>query len=130
MRGDCTTSSSGYSTWVGPIFFYTPASCTAPTTPTVTDIAAKTATFSWTSDAGNFDVKYGQRPTSAEQALTYNVTPSNSYGYSSYTTQTWGVKYPASQITGNVLTKVALYYDPSYNGSSTITIKVYPFITI
>ena len=125
VRGDCSSSSSGYSTWVGPIFFYTPVSCTAPTAPTVTEIAAKTATFSWTGDAGNYDVKYSQYPTNTEQELTYSVTQASNYGYNSATTQTWGVKYPASQITGNVLTKVGLHYNPSYNSSTTITIKVY-----
>ena len=124
VRGDCTGSDNGYSAWTDKVFFFTPLACQAPTAPMVDEITGKTATFSWTSNAGDYDVKYGQRPTSTEQGLTYNVTQTNYYGSSSASYRTWGVKYPAGQITGNVLTKVEFWYNPTYNYATEKTIQI------
>ncbi len=108
------------------VAFTTDVACHAPTSLSVTGITQTTANASWTSEAENFDVRYGHRPTAtAENWLTYGVTPiTSSYGSSSADTRTWGVKYRADEVTGNLLTQVR-YYETGYNSGGYTIINIY-----
>ena len=107
--------------------FFTREGCAAPTNLTVSNKTTSTATLNWNGDANSYDVRYGLYPTSTSSPtwLTYNVTCTSVSGYTTPVTTTRGVKYRADQITGNILSKVEFFDNPSYNTGGYVTIKVY-----
>lgn len=110
--------------WSSENWFVTEVACPVPTALNVSDITPFTATLGWTSNIGSYDVRYGEYPESTDQEwLTYNVTPTSSYGNSTSFTRTWGVMYPAEMVTGNCLTKIRLYENQYFTNN--ITIRVY-----
>ena len=112
--------------WSNEEYFVTDVPCSAPTDFEVYDVRATRATASWKGTTDSYDVRYGVFPNTsvAQEWLTYGVDYSDLYGSSSTLTRTWGTLYPASEVTGNVLTKVEFYEASGYN-TKDITIKVY-----
>ena len=95
--------------------------------PIPTDLAAtlsgNSATISWTGTASSYDVRYTEGINCSPYWLKYdNDTYIKNYGSSTEATWTWGVMYPASQITGNQLTKVAIYENNLNSGDITVNI--------
>lgn len=115
--------------WSSPVLFTTDA-LQVPENLNISDITPTTAIISWT---GNVQ--------STSYNLSYAVVPEGFGNDSSWlqydndeyktnfgtgtptTTNTWGVMFPGSMVTGNKLTKVA-FYETSYN-SADITISIY-----
>ena len=123
IRSNC--GGGDYSEWTNNVSFTTDIACHAPANLTANNITPFSALMNWNGNSGNYEVRYGLYPVStASTWLTYNVTPTNFYGSQSASTKTWGVMYPASQITGNYLTKVN-YYESNYNAGGTTVISVY-----
>lgn len=88
---------------------------------TISDINPTTATASWTGDAENYELRYA--PIDGSSLLQYDDdTYYTGIGNSSTMTWTWGVMYPADMVTGNVLTKVAVYETAANTGDITINI--------
>ena len=97
-------------------------------TPTPTKLAVipalTSATVTWTGLADSYDVRYGLLPEGAGVSwLQYdNGTLGFNLGGDTETTWTWGVMYPT--VTGNRLTKVSFYEDPTCIMSN-IIINIY-----
>ena len=93
----------------------------------ISNVGPSSAILSWTGVASNYDVRYGLLPVTGFGSgwLKYDDgTYSNSIGSSTASNRTWGVMYPASQVTGNKLTKVSFYENTTYNKND-ITVNIY-----
>lgn len=113
--------------WSDPVTFKTKN--VVPTDVTVTP-TSQTAIVSWTGGADSYELRYGVLPANAvvDQPSKWLKYDNGVYNTNYSTTSeeqelTWGVMYPGSQITGNVLTKVAVY-ENNRNGGD-ITVKIY-----
>lgn len=112
--------------WSDPLIFTTPNATPADIT---VDAASQTATVSWSSSANSYELRYGVIPEDAvvnqpAKWLQYDngVCTSNYTDKSEEVEHTWGVMYPGSQITGNTLTKVAVYENSFNTGDITVTV--------
>ena len=125
VRSNCGAG-NGTSEW-NTTDFETTAPCAEPYNLEVSDITPESATLSWEGLAAQYDVRYGLYEDGIldQDWLTYNVTPSSNYGSTTVYTRTRGVMYPASQVTGNVLTKIEFYDNLTYNTGGNIIIRVY-----
>ena len=100
----------------------------APTNLTVSDITSSSAVVSWEGSASSYDVRYGLVPESGDDTskwLRYDdddITNIIAQGFSLAET-TWGVMYPGSMVTGNKLTKIAIYETAS--NEETFTVNIY-----
>lgn len=100
--------------WSSSVTFTTEALRLPPTNLTVSDITASSALVSWEGSASSYDVRYGLIPESGDgtsEWLKYddeNITKISVQGFGLPET-TWGVMYPGSMVTGNKLTKIAIY---------------------
>jgi hypothetical protein len=99
-----------------------------PTNLAVSDITSSSAVVSWEGSASSYDVRYGLVSDSADgiqEWLKYdddNISNMSVQGFGLPET-TWGVMYPGSMVTGNKLTKVAIY-ETMYSIED-ITVNVY-----
>lgn len=113
--------------WSATTTFATESLYPAPTDLTISEVSSNSAIASWTgsAEATGYNLCYGlvSEDVGTPTWLQYD---NNSYksnlglGLNEYT---WGVKYPASMITGNKLTKVS-FYETSFNAAD-ITINIY-----
>ena len=105
-----------------------PEKCPAPENLTVSDITATSALVSWEGSANSYDVRYGLAPEGTvvtQEWLKYdddNITNMTAQGLNIPET-TWGVMYPGSMVTGNKLTKVAIY--ETAQNTEDITVNIY-----
>ena len=108
------------------IAFKTDLACHAPTALNVTNLAGHSATLNWTGESGDYNVRYGLYPSTstAQDWLTYNVTHSANYGSSTEYTRTWGVKYPGSEVDGDVISKVEIYEGNNTGGNTIINVYI------
>ena len=113
VRGNCGVDD--YSSWNGPQNLTTEVACAEPTALTVSNIASQTATISWTSEAGDFNVKYSVLPNDVTEHKYDNGTYSNSVnaGGDSFF---WGIMFPANTFTDNHIRKISVY-DANPNNS-------------
>ena len=125
VRGNC--GGGEVSNWSKGFSFTTN---TATPTPVVTEVvvAPNTAEISWLDWADEYELRYALSPSltpTNETLLQYdNDNFSTTYGGSSEETWTWGVMYPGSLVTGNVLTGISIYEKAS-NNTGDITINIY-----
>ena len=114
--------------WSSSITFTTEALRLPPTNLTVSDITASSAIVSWEGSASSYDLRYGLIPESGDDAsewLKYdddNNTKISVQGFGLPET-TWGVMYPGSMVTGNKLTKIAIY--EATTNEEVFTVNIY-----
>lgn len=114
--------------WSSPIAFTTEALRLPPDNLTVSDITATTALVSWEGSATSYDLCYGvvtESDSGSSEWVRYDdddFTNLMTYGFKLAET-TWGVQYPGSMVTGNKLTKVAIY--ESMLNTENITVNIY-----
>lgn len=107
-------------------FTYTPAP-QGPTNVTVSNITPTTANVSWdpVTGATGYVLQYAKGDYSGTATLSYdNGIREYVFGPQYQQTQTWGVMYPASQVTYSQLTKVSIFETAAYN-TRDITINIY-----
>lgn len=113
--------------WSSQLSFTTDEVNAPPRNLIVGSIAAHSAIVSWNGYADGYDVRYAVDPGDAGKDpvwLQYdNGTCEGGLGSSTEYTWTWGVMYPGSQVTGNVLTKISFF--EGGNNTADITVKVY-----
>ena len=113
--------------WSSTLSFTTGTLRIAPKNLTISDITATSALVSWEGNASSYDVRYGHVPeNSSTDAVWLKYDDENAeistYGFKLPET-TWGVKYPGSMVTGNKLTKIAIY--ETYLNTESITVNIY-----
>ena len=120
---------SGTTLWSVPLVFTTDILRAAPKELEVSSITHNAALAKWEGYADRYKVRWGLLPedavTSASTWLQYdngNYKTSYGSGQDDYEC-TWGVMYPGSMVTGNLLTKVAIY-ETTYNNKD-ITVEIY-----
>lgn len=99
----------------------------APKNLSVSDITASSAVVSWEGSASSYDVRYGLIAESGDgvsEWLKYDEDNAkiSVQGFGLPET-TWGVMYPGSMVTGNKLTKIAIY--EAFTNEETITVNIY-----
>ena len=114
--------------WSSVLSFTTEALRQAPENLTVSDITPSSAIVSWEGSANSYDVRYGLVPDNSNgnsEWLKYDnddITKITNQGFSLPET-TWGVMYPGSMVTGNKLTKIAIY--ETSLSTENITVNIY-----
>ena len=113
--------------WSSSVTFTTEALRLPPTNLTVTDITASSALVSWEGSASSYDVRYGLIPESGDDTSVWlkyddDITNISVQGFGLSET-TWGVMYPGSMVTGNKLTKLAIY--EAITNEENITVNIY-----
>jgi len=115
--------------WSVPVVFTTDILCAAPKDLAVNSITHDAAIANWEGYANSYNVRWGVLPedaiTTASTWLQYdNGQYAGGFGTDSEDDEwTWGVMYPGSMVTGNLLTKVAIY--EASNNSEDITVEIY-----
>ncbi len=97
-----------------------------PTNVTVSNITPNSADVTWdgVSGATGYELQYGAGDYLNKATLSYDDgTRWASLGNEPQQSWTWGVMYPASQVTASLLTSVSIY-ETAYN-TGDITIKIY-----
>ena len=99
----------------------------APTNVKVSNITPTTADVTWdgNDDASGYVLEYAVGEYSGNATLSYdNGIRVNAVGSRTTSTWTWGVMYPANQVTYSQLTKVSIFETAAYN-TRDITINIY-----
>lgn len=94
---------------------------------TVSNITPTTADVTWdgNDDARGYVLEYAVGEYSGDATLSYdNGIRVNAVGSRTTSTWTWGVMYPANQVTYSQLTKVSIFETAAYN-TRDITINIY-----
>ena len=105
-----------------------PETCPAPENLTVSEITTTSALVSWEGSANSYDIRYGIVPEGTiitQEWLQYDddhITNMTTQGLNLPET-TWGVMYPGSMVTGNKLTKIAIY--ETMLNTEDITVNIY-----
>lgn len=116
--------------WSLPVTFTTALPAPVPEQLSVSDIGPYTATASWKGLAERYDVRYAVLPQDAGLGLEphwlkyddgefqYNIGTGSEFEWQ------WAVKYPVDSITGNKVTKIALYENSAgISGNITVSIR-------
>ena len=120
--------SGGTQYWSEQVFFTTEQLAPAPTDLNVDEVSHNSAVAYWSGKAEIYDLRYGLVPdgfisTTAEWLKYDDGTAKTAFGSSSESEWTWGVMYPGTMVTGNLLSKVSFY--ETSNNTGDITLNIY-----